>query len=62
MNFDKLNEILESGTKEELDSFLVENNCTINDGRIVHNDSALVTEQVAFWDKRQLVKKINLNS
>lgn len=62
MNFDQLNEILESGSREELDAFLVANNCTINNGRIVHNDPALVNEQAAFWDKRQLVKKINLNS
>jgi len=62
MDFNKLNKILESGTKEELTIFLSENNLLIIDGKIVSNQPSYVDSQIEYWDKRQLVKKINLNS
>jgi hypothetical protein len=62
MDFNKLHSILESGTKEELTEFCHNNNLVIKDGKIFHSDTESVKQSVAFWDKRQLVKKINLNS
>lgn len=62
VNFEKLKTILESGTKQELDEFCEINNLVIKDGKIFHNDTEYVKDQLSFWDKRQLVKKINLNA
>lgn len=62
MDIDELNRILKSGTREELHYFLKANNLEIVDGKIKAKDIEAVKEEIAFWDKRQLVKKINLNS
>jgi hypothetical protein len=62
MDFTELKCILDSGTKEELIAFCDNNNLEIVDGKIKHKSSAYVGDQVEYWDKRQLVKKINLNS
>jgi len=62
MNFNELEHILQSGTKKELLNFTSNNNLIIKDGKIYHQDDGFIREQIAFWDKRQLVKKINLNS
>lgn len=62
MNFAKLNQILKTGTKEDLCVFLGENNLVVKNGKIFSKDPDVVTQQIAYWDKRQLVKKINLNS
>jgi hypothetical protein len=62
MNFELLEQILESGTREELDRFIEENQLEIVDGKIKHKNPSYVKQQYEFWDKRQLVKKINLNS
>ena len=62
MNFNELTSILETGTIEELTAFCNANNLAIKEGKIVHNSPKEISAQLAFWDKRQLVKKINLNS
>lgn len=62
MDFDKLNQILESGTQNDLNDFMTSNSLVIRDGKIVHDDPEKVDELIEFWDKRQQVKKINLNS
>lgn len=62
MNFDKLNSILNNGTRKELDDFCRDNDLIIKDGKIFHKDPEIVNYQTEYWDKRQLVKKINLNS
>ena len=62
MDFNKLHSILESGTKEQLTEFCINNNLVIKNDKIFHSDYESVKQSVAFWDKRQLVKKINLNS
>jgi hypothetical protein len=62
MNFNDLDQILESGSWEDLNNFCQSHNLEIRDGRIFHKDPKVVDEETTFWDKRQLVKKINLNS
>ena len=62
MNIEDLNSILENGTREELEDFCTENDLIISDDKIFHKNPDEAKKQVAFWDKRQLVKKINLNS
>lgn len=62
MDFDKLKQILNEGTRKELDAFCEENSLYLKDGKIYSKDKDEVSYQVEFWDKRQLVKKINLNS
>jgi DNA polymerase elongation subunit (family B) len=62
MDFKKLDSILESGDRTELDAFCEANNLVIKNNKIFHKNPDLVDQELAFWDKRQLVKKINLNS
>jgi len=62
MNFKELEQIFESGTREELEQFTNKYNLVIKDGKIYADDTIDIDMQIAFWDKRQLVKKINLNS
>lgn len=62
LDFARLDEILASGTKAELDEFLTQNQLEIKDGKIVGKNKELVDKSIAFWDKRQLVRKISLNS
>lgn len=62
MDFTELQRILDSGTKDELLTFCAGNNLEIIDGKIKHKDAKFVEDKIAHWDKRQLVKKINLNS
>lgn len=61
-NFDHLKTIIASGTKEELSQFCLENDLVIVDGKIYPKDKDECNELIKFWDKRQLVSKINLNS
>lgn len=62
LNWDRFNSILETGTKDELNLFMAENELTIQNGKIVALDSKVVNDLVEYWDKGQLIKKINLNS
>lgn len=67
MNFNnvdvlQLEHILNHGTREELDEFISNNNLEIRNGKIFAKNSAEVKEAVRYWDKRQLVNKISLNS
>lgn len=39
-----------------------EEDLELRDNKFYHKNKEYVNEQIAFWDKRQLVKKINLNS
>lgn len=62
MDFKKLNLILTTGTKTDLDNFCRENDLVIDNGKIFHKDINVAEQSIEYWDKRQLVKKINLNS
>jgi len=62
MNVEKLSQLLKTGTRDEIESFCQNNNLDIKDNKIYPKDKQKIQEEFAFWDKRQLVKKINLNS
>jgi DNA polymerase elongation subunit (family B) len=62
INFSNLEKILETGTKEELEEFCNKNDLVIADGRIFPKNTNEIKDAVEFWDKRQLVRKIQLNS
>ena len=62
MDFKKLHQILEFGSKNELNEFCELNDLIIKDNKIFHKNVNTVRSQIEYWDKRQLVKKINLNS
>lgn len=47
---------------EKMKELIPESDRYFEDGVWKHNDAGIVSEQISFWDKRQLVKKINLNS
>jgi hypothetical protein len=52
---------IESGNAEFIAALIKEQNLEIKDGKIVA-DPAMVKESFEFWDQRQLIKKILLNS
>jgi hypothetical protein len=62
IDFARLDQIFAKGTKEELLSFCSENDLEIKDGKIVAIDPVAAKANESFWDKRQLVRKILLNS
>ena len=62
IDIDKLHNLVESKDAKKIAHYMENHNLTIQDNKIVCNDKNYVKEQVSFWDKRQLVKKINLNS
>ncbi|MBC8548998.1 MAG: hypothetical protein H8D23_05045 [Candidatus Brocadiales bacterium] len=53
-----INNLIADKKVDELKKVMRENNLIVRNGKIENNDK----NAVAFWDKRQLVKKINLNS
>ena len=52
MNFELLEQILESGTREELDRFIEENQLEIVDGKIKHKNPSYVKQQYEFCISR----------
>ena len=62
MNFKQLDKILETGSRAELEEFCNQNDLYIKDEKIFHKNPKEIQEKLEYWDKRQLVKKINLNS
>ena len=62
MDFDKLDSILQNGSQQDLENFCSQNKLVLEDGKIRHQTPKEVEDAIAYWDKRQLVKKINLNS
>jgi DNA polymerase elongation subunit (family B) len=64
MNINKLYDVIDSGDADQLLEFIDTNNLEIRDGKIFlkADSTEKIKEEKAFWDKRQLVKKINLNS
>lgn len=61
---DDLNTILESGTKEEISSFLNDWGLEIVNGKVIPKKSAskLWVEAYGYYDKAQMVRKVGLNS
>jgi hypothetical protein len=62
LDFGRLKDVINTGTKDEVSQLLSEYNLTIKDGKIISLDHTAVVNAIEYWDKNQLVKKINLNS
>lgn len=58
----KLKELIEEGSKKRVVQYMNQHNLMVKDGKAIHRDQKDLKRIVGFWDKRQLVKKINLNS
>lgn len=58
----KLAEIIAEGHKKRVVQYMNQHNLMVKDGKAIHRDQKALKRIIGFWDKRQLVKKINLNS
>lgn len=58
----KLKELIAEGHKTRVVQYMNQHNLMVKDGKAIHRDQADLKRIIGFWDKRQLVKKINLNS
>jgi DNA polymerase elongation subunit (family B) len=58
----KLKELVLEGSKKRVIQYMNQHNLMVKDGKAIHRDQKLLKRIIGFWDKRQLVKKINLNS
>jgi hypothetical protein len=58
----ELENILSSGSRQDLEDFAGRNGLVIKDNKLYARDHAAVEEAIRYWDKRQLVTKISLNS
>ena len=62
MDIEYLYKLIADKNVSELKAFIKEHGLKIENGKIFPKDKDTAQRQIAFWDKRQLVKKINLNS
>lgn len=53
-----IQDLISNNETEKLEQVMREKDLVVRNGKIEHKNK----DEVAFWDKRQLVKKINLNS
>jgi DNA polymerase elongation subunit (family B) len=58
----KLKEIIVEGHKKRVVQYMNQHNLMVKEGKAIHRDQKDLKGIIGFWDKRQLVKKINLNS
>lgn len=58
----KLQDLVAEGHKKRVAQYMNQHNLTVKDGKAISRDQSLLKRIIGFWDKRQLVKKINLNS
>lgn len=58
----KLKELISEGHAKRVIQYMNQHSLMVKDGKAIHRDQAVLKRIVGFWDKRQLVKKINLNS
>lgn len=58
----KLKELISEGHKKRVVQYMNQHNLMVKDGKAIHRDQKELKKIIGFWDKRQLVKKINLNS
>jgi nucleoside diphosphate kinase len=47
---------------QDIVKYMKEHGLSLKDGKIIHHDKKYIEGQQEYWDKRQLVQKINLNS
>lgn len=58
----KLKELINEGSKKRVVQYMNQHNLMVKDGKAIARDQKTLKRVIGFWDKRQLVKKINLNS
>ena len=58
----KLKELIATGKKKRVVEYMNQHNLIVKDGKVIYRDQNELKQIDTFWDKRQLVKKINLNS
>lgn len=58
----KLKELIEEGHKKRVVQYMNQHSLTVKGGKAIARDQKTLKRIIGFWDKRQLVKKINLNS
>jgi DNA polymerase elongation subunit (family B) len=58
----KLKELIDEGSKKRVIQYMNQHSLMVKDGKAIHRDQKALKRIIGFWDKRQLVKKINLNS
>ncbi len=58
----KLAELVADGSKKRVVQYMNQHSLTVKDGKAIARDQLALKRIIGFWDKRQLVKKINLNS
>jgi DNA polymerase elongation subunit (family B) len=58
----KLKELISEGHKKRVIQYMNQHNLMVKEGKAIHRNQADLKRIIGFWDKRQLVKKINLNS
>jgi hypothetical protein len=58
----KLKELVSEGHQKRVIQYMNQHNLMVKDGKAIHRDQKDLKRIIGFWDKRQLVKKINLNS
>jgi len=62
IDIESLDKLVESKDAKKIAHYMENHNLRLENGKIVCRDKKYVDERIIFWDKRQLVKKINLNS
>lgn len=62
IDVNELYKLIESKDAKRIAEYMESNDLQMVDGKIVAQDTKYVKEQVAFWDQRQMAKKINLNA
>lgn len=58
----KLRDLITEGHKLRVVQYMNQHMLMVKDGKAIHRDQKALKSIISFWDKRQLVKKINLNS
>jgi uncharacterized membrane protein YvbJ len=61
LNVDELKQAVKNSDAEKIASLIKKYNLTIDGDKITASNKT-IEEFEGFWDKRQLIKKINLNS
>lgn len=59
---DNIKKLVEQRDPSRIAAYMKEHGLKLQDGKIVCDDPTKTKAAIAYWDKRQLVKKINLNS
>jgi histidinol phosphatase-like PHP family hydrolase len=57
-----LRRLIEEKDAPRISEYMKEHNLTLSDENKIIKINSSFEEDYAFWDKRQLIKKINLNS